>query len=64
MDRPIRSHMKVGLIHFMAYPSTIGGEGPILETLKKVLEDNGVPTFSYPEKAAQALAALYGFSKA
>jgi len=40
MDRPMRNCMKVGLIHFMAYPSTIGGEGPILETLKRVLADD------------------------
>lgn len=31
--------MKVGIIHFMAYPSTIGGEGPVYETVKKIVED-------------------------
>ena len=40
----------------------IAAGGRFTEVLKKVLEDNGVPTFSYPEKAAQALAALYRFS--
>ncbi len=31
--------MKVGLVHFMAYPSTIKGEGPIVETIRKVILD-------------------------
>ncbi|TGE37288.1 sugar phosphate isomerase/epimerase [Desulfosporosinus fructosivorans] len=39
MDESIRKYMKVGLVHFMAYPNTINGEGPILETLKKVALD-------------------------
>jgi len=32
--------MKVGLIHFMAYPETMKGDGPILETLQKIAEDD------------------------
>jgi sugar phosphate isomerase/epimerase len=32
--------MKVGLVHFMAYPTTIKGEGPILETIKKLAVDD------------------------
>jgi sugar phosphate isomerase/epimerase len=32
--------MKVGLIHFMAYPATIKGEGPVLETIKKIAVDD------------------------
>jgi sugar phosphate isomerase/epimerase len=32
--------MKVGLIHFMAYPQVMRGEGPILETLQKIAEDD------------------------
>jgi len=32
--------MKVGLIHFMAYPQVIRGDGPILETLQKIAEDD------------------------
>lgn len=39
MDKPIQKYMKVGLIHFMAYPDTIKGEGPIEETLKKIALD-------------------------
>lgn len=32
--------MKVGLVHFMAYPSTIKGEGPVVETIRKVALDD------------------------
>jgi sugar phosphate isomerase/epimerase len=31
--------MKLGLIQFMAYPQVIKGEGPVLETLEKILSD-------------------------
>lgn len=39
MNESIFKYMKVGLIHFMAYPETMKGEGPIEETLKKILTD-------------------------
>lgn len=32
--------MKVGLVHFMAYPSTLKGEGPVVETIKKIILDD------------------------
>jgi sugar phosphate isomerase/epimerase len=32
--------MKVGIVHFMAYPETIKGEGPVVETLRKIAEDD------------------------
>lgn len=32
--------MKVGLVHFMAYPATIKGEGPVVETIKKLALDD------------------------
>ena len=35
MNEPMRKYMKVGLVHFMAYPATIKGEGPVVETIKK-----------------------------
>ncbi|MCL2665242.1 MAG: sugar phosphate isomerase/epimerase [Defluviitaleaceae bacterium] len=40
MDSPVQNFFKVGLIHFMAYPEVMKGEGPILETLKKILVDD------------------------
>lgn len=40
MNESIRNYMKVGLIHFMAYPAVIKGEGPIEETFKKIAVDD------------------------
>ena len=40
MNESIHEYMQVGILHFMAYPVTIEGEGPILETLKKIVEDD------------------------
>ena len=35
-----KSKLPMGIIHFMAYPETIRGEGPVLETLQELAEDN------------------------
>ena len=40
MNDSIRKYMKPGLIHFMAYPSVIKGEGPIEETFRKIALDD------------------------
>ncbi len=40
MQESIYKFMKVELIHFMAYPETMKGDGPILETLQKITEDD------------------------
>lgn len=40
MNDSLYKYMRVGLVHFMAYPSTIKGEGPILETIKKLTLDD------------------------
>ncbi|MBS1661492.1 MAG: sugar phosphate isomerase/epimerase [Bacteroidetes bacterium] len=40
MFESMSKYMKVGLVHFMAYPSTIKGEGPVIETVKKVALDD------------------------
>ena len=39
MTESMYKYMKVGIIHFMAYPATIKGDGPILETVKKIAVD-------------------------
>jgi sugar phosphate isomerase/epimerase len=39
MNEPLSKYMKVGLVHFMAYPETIKGEGPVEETIKKLALD-------------------------
>lgn len=33
-------YMKVGLVHFMAYPECMGGGGPVLETVRAIAEDH------------------------
>lgn len=40
MTESMHKYMQVGLIHFMAYPETMRGEGPVLETIKKVAVDD------------------------
>jgi sugar phosphate isomerase/epimerase len=40
MNESLHKYMKVGLVHFMAYPSTIKGEGPVLETIRKLALDD------------------------
>ena len=39
MNASLSKFMHVGLIHFMAYPTTMRGEGPILETIRKIAVD-------------------------
>lgn len=40
MNAPLCNYMTVGLVHFMAFPETMRGHGPILETIKKVVLDD------------------------
>ncbi|MGE5586705.1 MAG: TIM barrel protein [Clostridia bacterium] len=40
MKGSMYEYMRVGIIHFMAYPQIMKGEGPILETLTKIAEDD------------------------
>ena len=40
MNESMYKYMKVGLIHFMAYPATMKGEGPIAETIRKIACDD------------------------
>ncbi len=39
MLEPISHYMKVGIVHFMAFPDTMKGEGPILQTVETIAED-------------------------
>lgn len=34
------NYFKLGIVHFMAYPDTIKGEGPILSTIREIAEDD------------------------
>ena len=40
MDVSWKKYMQVGLVHFMAFPQVLKGEGPVLETLESVLTDD------------------------
>ena len=40
MNVPWKKYMKVGLVQLMAFPQVLKGEGPVLETLEKVLTDD------------------------
>ena len=40
MNNSWKKYMKVGLVHFMAFPEVQKGNGPILETLKLILADD------------------------
>ncbi len=40
MKESIHRYFKVGTIHFMSFPQTMKGEGPIIETLQKILSDD------------------------
>lgn len=39
MKESLHDYIKVGLVHFMAYPSCMVGEGPIVETLSHLAQD-------------------------
>ena len=40
MNESIHRYFHVGLIHFMAYPATMKGEGPILDTVTRIAADD------------------------
>nr|WP_122012531.1 TIM barrel protein [Maliibacterium massiliense] len=39
MQESMRNYIHAGLIHFMAFPATTKGEGPVLETIDRVARD-------------------------
>lgn len=39
MKENLHAYMKVGIVHFMAYPQTLTGEGPVAETIRRIAED-------------------------
>ena len=40
MKEHISDYMRIGLVHFMAYPDTIKGEGPVLQTINEIAKDD------------------------
>jgi hypothetical protein len=39
MRDPLEAYCHVGIVHPMAFPECLGGEGPILETLSEIATD-------------------------
>ncbi len=39
MDQPLARYARVGIIHFMLWPETMSGDGPILDTLGRLAAD-------------------------
>ena len=39
MQEPLEAYCHVGIVHPMAFPDCLGGEGPILETLSQIAND-------------------------
>lgn len=40
MNEPMRKYMRIGIVNFMAYPTTMKGEGPILEATRAICRDD------------------------
>jgi sugar phosphate isomerase/epimerase len=39
MQESLHDYMRVGLVHFMAYPECMGGDGPVMETIRRLVAD-------------------------
>ncbi|MCR4424830.1 MAG: sugar phosphate isomerase/epimerase [Firmicutes bacterium] len=39
MKQPWKAYLKAGIVQFMAYPQVMKGEGPVYETVKKIVDD-------------------------
>ena len=39
MDKHWNTFCTMSIVHFMAFPNTMGGEGPVVETVSKIAED-------------------------
>ncbi len=57
MNSDLHSAMKVGIVHFMAFPEAQRGEGPILDTVTKIVEDEffgAIEVTTIPDPAERA----------
>ena len=46
MREPMKKYFRTGLVHFMAYPFAMTGEGEIKRSVRRVLEDDYLHRFS------------------
>ncbi len=42
MNEPLSHYARLGVIHFMLWPQTMGGEGPIAETVERLAADSAL----------------------
>lgn len=59
MSANLHNSMKVGIVHFMAYPETMGGDGPTVDTIKKIVQDDffsgiEITSINNPEERKEA----------
>ncbi|MGE6377461.1 sugar phosphate isomerase/epimerase family protein [Peribacillus muralis] len=59
MSANLHNSMKVGIVHFMAYPETMGGDGPTVETIRKIVQDDffsgiEITSINNPEERKEA----------
>lgn len=57
MNSDLHSAMKVGIVHFMAFPEAQRGEGPILDTVTRIAEDEffgAIEITTVPDRAERA----------
>ena len=50
MEKNLESYMKMGIVHFMAFPELAGGKGPWVETIRQIALD---PFFNAPVEAPE-----------
>jgi hypothetical protein len=43
MNFPLHHVIRPGLVHFMAFPATIKGDGPVLKTCRQITKENLAP---------------------
>ena len=55
MKESLHDYIRVGFVHFMAYPQCMGGEGPILESIAKMVEDPFVEVLEVTRAKDRAL---------
>jgi sugar phosphate isomerase/epimerase len=63
MKDPLHNYMKVGIVQFMAYPSIQKGEGPVLEAISQIINDEffgaiEITTVKDPQVRSRVAAAL------
>jgi sugar phosphate isomerase/epimerase len=57
VNSELHSAMKVGIVHFMAYPDATRPDGPVLETITKIAEDDffgAIEITSIPDRTVRA----------